>query len=73
MRRSEERHTIVVGTRVSPALAEKLKDLGRQTQRDTADVLRLLIRNAVVGAPDISSTVHPHPPVASAVTAEPSA
>ncbi|MGH8071857.1 MAG: hypothetical protein ACRERE_42805 [Candidatus Entotheonellia bacterium] len=46
MRRSDERYTIMIGARVTPELAEKLKDLGRATQRDTSDVLRLLIRNA---------------------------
>jgi predicted transcriptional regulator len=61
MRRIERDLTVVIGVRVSPALDRKLKDLGRQTRRDTSDVLRLLIENAVVGQPDLQTTITPRP------------
>jgi predicted DNA-binding protein len=74
MRRSPEgRYTKMIGARLNEELLAKLQALGQQTQRDKADVIRLLIRNAQVGAPDLSSTVDPQPPEASAVAAELSA
>jgi len=40
---------------------EKIEELSRQTLRASSDDLRLLIRNAVIGAPDLQSTVDPQP------------
>jgi hypothetical protein len=54
-KRSEEKFIITVGARVTRADAEKLAELARLTARDQAGVIRLLIRNATVAAPDIHS------------------
>jgi predicted DNA-binding protein len=51
----------MIGARLNEELLAKLQALGQQTQRDKADVIRLLIRNAQVGTPDLSSTVDPQP------------
>jgi hypothetical protein len=57
MRRPIQRSTVIIGARVTPVLAAKLQALSRQTQRDKADVLRLLIQNATVGTSDIQTSL----------------
>jgi predicted DNA-binding protein len=45
------------GARFSRELMDKLAQLSEQTDRPVADVLRALVRNATVGAPDLQTTV----------------
>jgi hypothetical protein len=50
-KRSEIKHSILVGARVTPEEHEKLLELARQSQRSSADVIRLLINRAVLPEP----------------------
>jgi hypothetical protein len=52
-KRGEETHTRFVAARLTAAELTKLERLARETQRNFADVLRVLIRNAEVQRPDI--------------------
>jgi predicted DNA-binding protein len=45
------------GARFSRELMEKLAQLSEQTHRPVADVLRALVQNATVGAPDLQTTI----------------
>jgi hypothetical protein len=59
-KRGEEKHVTLVGARVTAEDHEKLLALARQSQRTSADVLRLLIRKAVL--PETPAVVVEGPP-----------